>query len=163
MFILSFFFNLLSIKPMWFTCSAASLALELVRWSLHDSVRFLRSTTTSRPHFQPAQKTNIKKKKQIIKLFFLLFHKRVGKAYLELHSDLKCLVGVLQGFKGHVRVAIEPGKLHLHHCKWTKGRCQGCQGPIFWMCQSQTEDLSPSEQVFPRHPRLQWQREPPPS
>lgn len=39
----------------------------------------------------------------------------MGKAYLELHSDLKGLVRVLQGFNGHVRVAIEPGKLHLHH------------------------------------------------
>ena len=35
--------------------------------------------------------------------------------YLEFQSDLKRLVRVLQGFKGHVGVAVEPGEVHLHH------------------------------------------------
>ena len=35
--------------------------------------------------------------------------------YLELQSDLKGLVRVLQGFKGHVREAMEPGKVHGYH------------------------------------------------
>lgn len=40
--------------------------------------------------------------------------------YLELQSDLKGLVGVLQGFKGHVRVAKEPRKVHWYHWRRTK-------------------------------------------
>ena len=42
--------------------------------------------------------------------------------YLKLQSDLKCLVGVLQGFKGHVRVAIKPGKVHWYNWKKTKDK-----------------------------------------
>lgn len=35
--------------------------------------------------------------------------------YLELHSDLKRLVGVLQGLKAHVRVTVESGEVDLYH------------------------------------------------
>lgn len=34
--------------------------------------------------------------------------------YPELQGDLKCLVRVLQGLEGHVRVAVEPGEVHLY-------------------------------------------------
>lgn len=37
--------------------------------------------------------------------------------YLKLHSDLKRLVGVLQGLKAHVRVTVESGEVHLYHCR----------------------------------------------
>lgn len=42
--------------------------------------------------------------------------------YLELQSDLKGLVRVLQGFKGHVRVAREPRKVHRHHWRRTRDK-----------------------------------------
>lgn len=45
----------------------------------------------------------------------ILLSKNYTVPHLEFQSDLKSLVGVLQGFKGHVRVTIKPGKVQRYH------------------------------------------------
>ena len=53
-------------------------------------------------HFFERQKSVWERKKQMA-------------LHLKLQSDLKALVRVLQGLKGHVREAVEPGKVHRYH------------------------------------------------
>lgn len=113
--------------PCWsnvITCNAVSLAAGPKRWSLRGRVRSHRSTTASHPRHPPVPQAN---KMSISHIYY--HHGCHGdkpkwlsltiQLHLELHWDLKGLVGVLQRFKGHVRVAIEPGKLDRHLWKGT--------------------------------------------